>query len=61
MRAYYSSLFGMTYITWNGRQTNFSLFEKTLSLKSEKYLSAKYRVYEQILMMPEIKLSKEYL
>jgi len=31
------SLFGMTCITWKQRQTNGSLLEKTLSLKSEKY------------------------
>jgi len=28
-----SSLFGMTYITWKERQTNGSLFEKTLNLQ----------------------------
>jgi len=39
----------MTYITWKERQTNCSMFEKTLSLKSEKYRSAKKRVFEQIL------------
>jgi len=31
----------MTYITWKERQTNASLFEKTLSLSSEKYHCAK--------------------
>jgi len=31
----------MTYITRKERQTNSSLFENTLSLKSEKYRSAK--------------------
>jgi len=31
----------MTYITWKERQTISSLLEKALSLKSEKYCSAK--------------------
>jgi len=31
----------MTYITWEERQTNVCLFEKTLNLKTEKYCSAK--------------------
>jgi len=31
------------------RQTNGTSFEKTLSLKSEQYRSAKNRVFEQIL------------
>jgi len=35
----------MTYITWKERQTNSSPFEKTLSLKSEKYQSAKNGVF----------------
>jgi len=43
------SLVGMTYITWKERQTNGSLFENTLSLKSEKYCRAKIGVFEQIL------------
>jgi len=38
----------MTYIPGN-RQTNVSLFENTLSLKSEKYNAAKAREFEQIL------------
>jgi len=37
------NLFGMTYVTWEERQTNGSLFEKTLSLKSEKHCSVKRR------------------
>jgi len=42
------SLFGMTYVTWKERQTNGSLFEKTLSLKSKKYCSAmmKNKLYQ---------------
>jgi len=39
----------MNYITWKERQTNGSLFEKDLSLKSEKYCSAKNGLFEQIL------------
>jgi len=39
----------MTYMTWKERQTNGSLFENTLSLKSVRYCSAKNGVIEQIL------------
>jgi len=53
----------MTCITWKERQTNGSQFEKTLSLKSEKYRSAKrgyLSKYYDIVMGPGQKLSDHW-
>jgi len=44
-----SSLFRMTFITWKERETNGSLFEKTLSFKIKKVSYCEKRVFEEIL------------